>query len=160
MSSMADQKGPLAGLKVIEMAGIGPAPFGVTLLADAGMEVIRIERSSGSTSPVGAVNPAQDPMLRGRRCIALDLKNPQGTEVVLRLLEQADALVEGFRPGVMERLGLGPELCMARKPSLVCKPSPRKKPALRSPCLWRWCSLTATSRPSRISRPKTRPASR
>ena len=119
MSSMADQKGPLAGLKVIEMAGIGPAPFAVTLLADAGMEVIRIERSSGSTSPVGAVNPAQDPMLRGRRCIALDLKNPRGTEVVLRLLEQADALVEGFRPGVMERLGLGPELCMARKPSLV-----------------------------------------
>ncbi|WP_354445974.1 CaiB/BaiF CoA transferase family protein [Ottowia thiooxydans] len=116
---MAYQKGPLAGLKVIEMAGIGPAPFAVTLLADAGMEVIRIERSSGSTSPVGAVNPAQDPMLRGRRCIALDLKSPQGTEVVLRLLDQADALVEGFRPGVMERLGLGPEPCLARKPSLV-----------------------------------------
>ncbi|WP_245598190.1 CaiB/BaiF CoA transferase family protein [Ottowia thiooxydans] len=116
---MADQMGPLSGLKVIEMAGIGPAPFGVTLLADAGMEVIRIERSSGSVSPAGAVNAAQDPLLRGRRCISLDLKNPQGREVVLRLLEHADALVEGFRPGVMERLGLGPEVCMKHRPSLV-----------------------------------------
>ncbi|MBY4595228.1 CaiB/BaiF CoA transferase family protein [Ottowia caeni] len=119
MDGNSGNEGPLAGLTIIEMAGIGPAPFGVTLLADAGAQVIRIERQSGAASLSGATNPDQDPLLRGRRCICLDLKQPQGVEVVLRMLQHADALVEGYRPGVMERLGLGPDACLARRPSLV-----------------------------------------
>lgn len=119
MDRISSSNGPLAGLTIIEMAGIGPSPFGVTLLADAGAQVIRIERQSGAASLSGATDPAQDPLLRGRRCLCLDLKQPQGVEVVLRMLQHADALVEGYRPGVMERLGLGPDPCLARRPSLV-----------------------------------------
>lgn len=108
--------GPLTGFRVVEMAGIGPGPFACMLLSDMGAEVIRVERASGGMSTGGN---AGDVMARGRRSIAVDLKNPAGAEAVLKLLETADALVEGFRPGVMEKLGLGPEVCLARNPRLV-----------------------------------------
>lgn len=106
--------GPLKGLKVLEMAGIGPGPFCAMMLADMGAEVIRIDRLNhkGSGHRANVLN-------RGRRSIALDLKNPASVEAVLRLVEQADALVEGFRPGVMERLGLGPDVCLERNPKLI-----------------------------------------
>lgn len=107
--------GPLKGTRIIEMAGIGPGPFACMLLADLGAEVIRIDRAGGGEpSP----NPA-DVMGRGRRSLALNLKQPEAVEVALMLIESADALIEGFRPGVMEKLGLGPETCLARNPKLV-----------------------------------------
>ncbi len=108
--------GPLEGVRVVEMAGIGPGPHACMLLSDMGAEVIRVDRTKGGTA-VGA-NPA-DVMARGRKSIAVDLKHPDGVETVLRLLSSADVLIEGFRPGVMERLGLGPEVCLARNPRLV-----------------------------------------
>ena len=107
--------GPLAGLKVIELQGIGPGPYCGMMLADMGAEIIRVDRSSN----VGASAPRVDILARGRKSIGVDLKHPEGVECVLRLLESADVLIEGFRPGVMERLGLGPEVCLERKPSLV-----------------------------------------
>jgi alpha-methylacyl-CoA racemase len=106
--------GPLQGLKVIEMAGIGPAPFCAMMLADMGADVVRVERASA--------RPGQretDCLQRNRRSIALDLKQPAAIATLLELLERADVLIEGFRPGVMERLGLGPEACLARNPRLV-----------------------------------------
>ena len=109
--------GPLQGIKVIELAGIGPGPFCGMLLADLGAEVVLVDRKGG-TLPFGA-QPKHDLTRRGKRSIALDLKQPGAAEVVLRLIEQADALIEGFRPGVMERLGLGPDACLARNPRLV-----------------------------------------
>ncbi len=109
--------GPLAGLKVIEMVGLGPAPFCAMLLADMGAEVIRIDRP-GAGGALG-LDPRFDLAARGRRSLALDLRKPGAVEAVLRLVERADALVEGYRPGVMERLGLGPETCLQRKPRLV-----------------------------------------
>jgi len=109
--------GPLQGIKVIELAGIGPAPVCGMLLADLGAEVVLVDRKGGSL-PFGA-SPTSDLTRRGKRSIALDLKQPGAAEVVLRLVEQADALIEGFRPGVMERLGLGPDPCLARNPRLV-----------------------------------------
>ena len=102
--------GPLKGIRVLEFAGIGPGPFCAMLLADLGAEVVRLDR------PEGPAGTRQDFVGRGRRSVALDLKSP---EAALRLVERADALVEGFRPGVMERLGLGPEPCLARNPRLV-----------------------------------------
>lgn len=110
--------GPLAGYTVIEVAGIGPGPFGAMLLADMGARVIRVERPDGGGFSV-AEDSSLDFLNRGKRCIVVDLKAPQGVETLLRLVEQADALVEGFRPGVMERLGLGPEVCLQRNPRLV-----------------------------------------
>ena len=110
--------GPLAGVKVIELAGIGPGPFCAMMLADMGADVIRVDRASGALGGDPA-NPPADVLNRGRRSIAVDLKSPDGVEVVLSLVEQADALLEGFRPGVMERLGLGPAECQARNPKLV-----------------------------------------
>jgi alpha-methylacyl-CoA racemase len=110
--------GPLEGVKVLEIAGIGPGPFASMMLADMGADVIRVDRASR----VRGGDPAQpplDPMSRGRRSVAVDLKNPSGIETVLRLVEQSDALIEGFRPGVMERVGLGPDVCLARNPKLV-----------------------------------------
>ena len=107
--------GPLAGLKVIELQGIGPAPYCGMMLADMGAEIIRVDRSSN----VGASAPRVDILARGRKSIGVDLKNPQGVDCVLRLIESADVLIEGFRPGVMERLGLGPEVCLARNAGLV-----------------------------------------
>ena len=109
--------GPLQGVRVVEMAGIGPGPFCGMLLADLGAEVVVVDRKGGSL-PFNA-SPKHDITRRGKRSIALDLKQPGAAEVVLRLVGQADALIEGFRPGVMERLGLGPDACLARNPRLV-----------------------------------------
>lgn len=107
--------GPLAGVKVVEIAGIGPSPFCAMMLADLGAQVIRVERASARPDDP----PANDPLLRHRRSIALDLKNPAGIETLLKLVGRADILIEGFRPGVLERLGLGPEPCLRRNPQLV-----------------------------------------
>ena len=110
--------GPLQGIRVIELQGIGPGPFCGMMLSDMGAEVIRIDRA-GNVSGVASDGPPIDVLARGRSSIGVDLKNPEGVEVVLRLIETADALIEGFRPGVMERLGLGPDECFARNPRLV-----------------------------------------
>ncbi|HMS58406.1 MAG TPA: CaiB/BaiF CoA-transferase family protein [Tepidiformaceae bacterium] len=110
--------GPLAGFKVLEIAGIGPGPFCAMLLADMGAEVIRIDRTT-DTPRSNPARVATDISRRGRKSIAVDLKTPEGVETVLKLVEKADALQEGFRPGVMERLGLGPDVCLARNPGLV-----------------------------------------
>ncbi len=110
--------GPLSGYRVIEMAGIGPGPFAAMMLADMGAEVIRVERTQAVRGPAPDT-PGFDVMQRGRRNIALDLKHPDGVATLLRLVESADALIEGFRPGVMERLGVGPNDCLGRNPKLV-----------------------------------------
>jgi alpha-methylacyl-CoA racemase len=110
--------GPLAGYKIVEIAGIGPGPFAAMLLADMGAEVIRVERAAAARGPAPE-RPHVDVMLRGRRNVAIDLKRPEGVEVLLDLVAAADALIEGFRPGVMERLGAGPEDCLGRNPRLV-----------------------------------------
>jgi alpha-methylacyl-CoA racemase len=109
--------GPLEGVRIVELAGIGPGPFCGMLLADLGAEVVLVDRKGGSL-PFGA-QPKYDFTRRGKRSIAVDLKQPGAAEVVLRLVERADALLEGFRPGVMERLGLGPDTCLARNPRLA-----------------------------------------
>lgn len=106
--------GPLAGYKVIELAGLGPGPFAGMMLADMGAEVICVERK---TAKNGKRPP--DCSRRGKRSIAVNLKSPEGVETVLKLVEQADVLIEGFRPGVTERMGLGPDDCAARNPGLV-----------------------------------------
>ncbi|MFC7518431.1 CaiB/BaiF CoA transferase family protein [Herbaspirillum sp. GCM10030257] len=110
--------GPLEGLKIVEMVGLGPAPFCAMMFADMGAEVIRIDRP-GNASIVAPEDSRFDITARGRRSIAIDLKKPEGRQTVLRLLDNADAVVEGFRPGVMERLGLGPDICLERNPKLV-----------------------------------------
>ncbi len=104
--------GPLNGVKVVEFQGIGPGPFATMLLSDMGADVVRIDRKGGRGNPtdIGA---------RGRRSVALDLKSPADIETALKLIEKADALIEGFRPGVMERLGLGPDVALKRNPRLV-----------------------------------------
>jgi alpha-methylacyl-CoA racemase len=108
--------GPLAGVRVIELAGLGPGPHCGMLLADLGAEVIRVDRPAGPLPPA----PHQgDVTSRGKRRIVVDLKHPRGAEVVLRLAASADALIEGYRPGVAERLGVGPADCLARNPALV-----------------------------------------
>lgn len=105
--------GPLSGFRIVELAGIGPGPFCGMMLSDMGAEVIRVDRiNEGAPAP-------RDVLQRNRRSVAVDLKQPEGIEVVLKLVESADALYEGFRPGVTERLGLGPDECMARNPKLV-----------------------------------------
>ena len=109
--------GPLSGRRVVEVAGIGPAPFAGMLLSDMGAEVIRVDRVHRGT--LSARGRPSDVLNRGRRSLCVDLKSAQGVEVVLRLVERADALIEGFRPGVTERLGIGPQPCMARNPRLV-----------------------------------------
>src|SRR5689334_14450058 len=111
-------RGPLAGFKMVELAGIGPAPFCSMVMADLGAEVIRIDRADAATGGDPATPPA-DILNRGRRSVAVNLKHPDGVATVLRLVAQADALIEGFRPGVTERLGLGPDVCLARNPRLV-----------------------------------------
>jgi len=108
--------GPLEGHRIIEIAGVGPGPYCAMLLADMGAEVVRVARPDPG---IFARDPARDPLNRGRRCICLDLKHPEAVGALLRMLERADGLIEGFRPGVMERLGLGPEPCLARNPRLV-----------------------------------------
>jgi alpha-methylacyl-CoA racemase len=110
--------GPLAGFRLLEIAGIGPGPFCAMMLADLGAEVLRIDRAEKAKLP-RMPGPNLDFLARGRRCIAVDLKSAAGIEVVLRLVEKSDGLIEGFRPGVMERLGLGPDVCLARNPAFV-----------------------------------------
>ena len=105
--------GPLSGLRVIELAGIGPGPFCGMMLSDMGAEVIRVDRITENP------RPPRDVMQRNRKSIAIDLKSPQGAELVLKMCESADAIFEGFRPGVTERLGVGPEDCMARNAKIV-----------------------------------------
>jgi crotonobetainyl-CoA:carnitine CoA-transferase CaiB-like acyl-CoA transferase len=114
-SGTPTRSGPLAGVRIVEIAGIGPGPFCAMLLADLGADVISIERppakpGAGPTLPI---------LGRGKRSVVLDLKQPAARETVLRLVERADGLIEGMRPGVMERLGLGPDVCLARRPQLV-----------------------------------------
>ena len=110
--------GPLTGYRIIEIAGIGPGPFAAMLLADMGAEVVRVERAGAVRGPIPD-GPHYDVLLRGRRNVAIDLKHPEGVEALLALVESADALIEGFRPGVMERLGIGPDVCRERNPKLV-----------------------------------------
>jgi alpha-methylacyl-CoA racemase len=110
--------GTLSGYKIVEFAGIGPAPMCAMLLSDMGAEVLRLDRAEDAN--LGIPTDAKFNVLgRGRRSVAIDLKRKEGVEVALKLVGQADALLEGFRPGVMERLGLGPEQCMAKNPKLV-----------------------------------------
>lgn len=115
---MAEATGPLAGVRVVELAGIGPGPFAAMLLADMGADVVRVDRAA-SVHGGDPDTPPVDVMNRGRRSIGVDLKNPDGRATVLRLVGRADALIEGFRPGVTERLGLGPDDCLAANPRLV-----------------------------------------
>ena len=106
--------GPLKGFKIIEMAGIGPGPFCGMILADLGAEIIRVDRASAA-----GTGSREEPANRGKKSIAVDLKSEDGVEVVLKLVESADAIFEGFRPGVMERLGLGPDVCQKRNEKVV-----------------------------------------
>jgi alpha-methylacyl-CoA racemase len=107
--------GPLTGYRIVELAGIGPAPFAAMVLSDLGADVVRIDRANAASPPFGA----NDVLYRGRRSVAVDLKSPDGVEVVLQLIEQAHVFLEPFRPGVAERLGLGPEVCLGRNAALV-----------------------------------------
>ena len=114
-------QGPLAGVKVVELAGIGPGPCAGMMLADMGADVTVIERRSpnANAAPTSQQMAAHTFYNRGKRSVAVDLKNPAGVELVLKLVAESDLLIEGFRPGVMERLGLGPEVCLERNPRLV-----------------------------------------
>ena len=115
----AAQGGPLSGYKIVEIAGIGPAPLCCSLLADMGAEVIRIDRKGQTGLGFEYAGAKADIRRRGRPSVAVDLKHPQGVETVLRLVESADAIIDPMRPGVMERLGLGPDVCMAHNPRLI-----------------------------------------
>ncbi|GAA0471459.1 CaiB/BaiF CoA-transferase family protein [Streptomyces olivaceiscleroticus] len=108
--------GPLSGVRVVELAGIGPGPFAAMFLADLGADVVRVDRPGGSGI---SIDPAHDLTNRGKRSVLVDLKSPEGPDQVLDLVERADVLIEGFRPGVAERLGVGPGDCLARNPRLV-----------------------------------------
>ncbi|WP_251020844.1 CaiB/BaiF CoA-transferase family protein [Streptomyces sp. ISL-98] len=108
--------GPLAGVRVVELAGIGPGPFAAMLLADLGADVVRVDRPGGAGL---SINPAYDLTNRNKRSVLIDLKSAEGPAQVLALVERADILVEGYRPGVAERLGVGPDACLARNPQLV-----------------------------------------
>ena len=108
--------GPLHGIRVLELGGIGPGPFAAMVLADLGADVVRIDRPTATTATAAA---PRDLLARGRRSVVVDLKHPGGVEVVLRLAESSDALIEGFRPSVAERLGVGPDVCLARNARLV-----------------------------------------
>ncbi len=109
--------GPLAGVRVLEIASLAPAPFACTVLSDLGAEVLRVDRPGPVAAPDAP--PPREPLGRGRRSVSLDLKESAAVDVLLRLVERADVLVEGFRPGVCERLGFGPDACLARNPRLV-----------------------------------------
>lgn len=114
---MTAKAGPLAGIRVVEFVGLGPGPFCGMLLADLGAEVLRVDRAADARKGYG--KPPRNPMNRGKHSIAVDLKHPAGVELALSLVADADALIEPFRPGVMERLGLGPDVCAGRNPRLV-----------------------------------------
>ncbi|NSC24765.1 CoA transferase [Streptomyces albus subsp. chlorinus] len=109
-------RGPLAGVRVVELAGIGPGPFAAMTLADLGADVVRVDRPGGAAL---GIPPDRDVTNRNKRSVLVDLKQPAGVETALALVERADVLIEGFRPGVAERLGVGPEVCLARNPRLV-----------------------------------------
>ncbi len=109
-------RGPLAGVRVVELAGIGPGPFAAMTLADLGADVVRVDRPGGGALGVA---PEYDVTNRNKRSVLLDLKQQAGAGAALSLIERADVLVEGFRPGVAERLGVGPDVCLARNPRLV-----------------------------------------
>jgi len=113
--SAAEHRGPLAGLRVVELAGQGPGPFAAMVLADLGADVVRVDRPPAS----GGLDPSKDILARSRRSVAVDIKDRRGVDVVLHLVEQADALIDPFRPGVLERLGLGPDVALDRNPRLV-----------------------------------------
>ncbi|MEC3973904.1 CaiB/BaiF CoA transferase family protein [Amycolatopsis sp. H20-H5] len=108
--------GPLSGLKVVELAGLAPGPFAATMLADLGAEVVRVDRATPGADVLAFPN---DPLTRGRRTIGVNTKTPEGVELVLKLVDTADVFIEGFRPGVAERMGLGPEQVHARNPRVV-----------------------------------------
>jgi len=110
--------GPLAGLRIVELAGIGGGPHCAMMLADMGADVVRVDRPAASGLGV-AIEPKFDLVLRGRRSLAIDLKSEAGRDTVLRMIDRADALIESFRPGVTERMGLGPDVCLGRNPKLV-----------------------------------------
>jgi alpha-methylacyl-CoA racemase len=110
--------GPLDGYRIVELAGIGPGPFAAMMLADMGADVVRVDRVDAVVDP-GSARPPVDPLGRGRRSVGVDLKHPDGVETVLRLVERADGLIEGFRPGVTERLGVGPDACLRRNSRIV-----------------------------------------
>jgi alpha-methylacyl-CoA racemase len=110
--------GPLAGIRVVELAGLGPAPFCGMVLADMGAEVVKVGRADAKPQPVGG-SGSHDVLNRGKKAIEIDLKQPDGVDIVLRMVAGSDALIEGFRPGVTERLGLGPDRCLERNPALV-----------------------------------------
>lgn len=111
--------GPLQGIRVVEIGGIGPSPFCAMMLADMGADVLRVDRASSVTARDDYEWPPDYLLNRGRRSVGVDLKHPDGVEVVLRLAAQADVMIEGYRPGVAERLGIGPDECRARNPRLV-----------------------------------------
>ncbi|HEX4295763.1 MAG TPA: CaiB/BaiF CoA-transferase family protein [Rhizomicrobium sp.] len=110
---MGVRMGPLQGIRIVEFAGIGPGPFAAMLFSDMGAEIVRIDRKGGR-QPVKS-----EIYTRGRGTVQLDMKKPEAVEAALKLIDRADALIEGFRPGVMERLGVGPEVCLKRNPKLV-----------------------------------------
>ena len=113
IQSMEKEMGPLIGYRVVEIAGLGPAPMCAMLLSDMGAEVLRVERIGAGGLDIGI--PAKfNLLIRGRRSVAIDITKKEAAETVLRLVERTDALIEGFRPGVAERLGIGPEACLAR----------------------------------------------
>lgn len=116
MTGEPTARGPLHGLKIIELAGIGPGPYAAMLLADMGAEVVRVERPG---PPASSVPPDKDVLRRNRRSIIVNLQHPDGVRTVLSMAAKADVLLEGFRPGVTEHLGLGPEDCWAVNPRLV-----------------------------------------
>ncbi|MBW2540446.1 MAG: CoA transferase [Deltaproteobacteria bacterium] len=111
--------GPLTGVRVLEIAALGPAPFAAMMLSDMGAEVLRIDRAERVEGGEHGAPPPLDFLARGRRSAGLDLKRSEGVELLLRLVESADVILEGFRPGVMERLGVGPEACLARNPRII-----------------------------------------
>jgi alpha-methylacyl-CoA racemase len=117
-ASGGDRRGPLAGIRVLELAGIGPGPFCAMMLADAGATVLRVDRP-GVERPASAAGPDPHFLNRGRQSVVLDLKHPRAVDALLRLADVADVLLEGFRPGVTERMGAGPEVCLRRNPRLV-----------------------------------------
>ena len=117
-SRKLSKSGPLVGTKILEIAGVGPGPFCAMMLADMGATVLRVERE-GAPPAIPPIDPVKNLLHRGHQTISLNLKDPEAVETVLSLVEHADVVLEGYRPGVMERLGLGPDICLERNPKIV-----------------------------------------